>query len=126
MEIGKVTEKQAFKNTSSDIKLPFDPFEFPRESHRHYISATESELIEMLSVLGLEDMSQLFGHIDQNLLFPRPLSLPDESIYNEVAEKVSQISNLSNHKTSFIGDQLPVWETPPIVEFVSNFISICI
>ena len=34
--------------------------------------------------------------------------------------RISEISKLSNYKTSFIGDQLPVWKTPSIVEFVSN------
>ena len=74
----------------------------------------------MLSTVGLGDLSQLFGHINPNLLFPHPLSLPEEKGYFEVADNISAISNLSNRKVSFIGDQLPVWKTPPIVDFVSN------
>ena len=73
----------------------------------------------MLSEIGLGELSQLFGHIDPNLLFLTP-SLPEEESYFEVADKISEISNLSNLKVSFIGDQLPVWKTPPIVDFVSN------
>ena len=65
-------------------------------------------------------MSQLFAHIQPNLLFPQPLELPNELSYFEVADEISQISNLSNLRLSFIGDQLPQWNTPKIIEFVSN------
>ena len=120
MEIGNVIDKNTSTDNSTSVKLPFDPLEFPREFRRHYVSANEDDICKMLAKLGLRDLSQLFGHIDPHLLFPHPLPLPEEKGYNEVAEKVFQISNLSNHKISFIGDQLPVWKTPPIVEFVSN------
>ena len=111
---------QSTKNETTRVNLPFDPLEFPRETHQHYISANDFEINEMLSSLGFGDLSQLFGHINPNLLFPHPLSLPEEKDYYDVAEKVSEISNLSNHQTSFIGDQLPIWKTPPIVDFVSS------
>ena len=111
---------QPTKSNSTPVDLPFDPSEFPRETPQHYISANEKDLNEMLSTVGLGDLSQLFGHIDPNLLFPHPLSLPEEKGYFEVADNISAISNLSNRKVSFIGDQLPVWKTPPIVDFVSN------
>ena len=120
MEIGNVIDKNTSTDNSTSVKLPFDPLEFPREFRRHYVSANEDDICKMLAKVGLRDLSQLFGHIDPHLLFPHPLPLPEEKGYNEVAEKVFQISNLSNHKISFIGDQLPVWKTPPIVEFVSN------
>ena len=120
MESGKVINNRVGKISSKSVNLPFDPSEFPREKSRHYISATEEDLNDMLSEIGLGELSQLFGHIDPNLLFPHPLSLPEEESYFEVADKISEISNLSNLKVSFIGDQLPVWKIPPIVDFVSN------
>ena len=120
MENGNAGIIQSTKNETTRVNLPFDPLEFPRETHQHYISANDFEINEMLSSLGFGDLSQLFGHINPNLLFPHPLSLPEEKDYYDVAEKVSEISNLSNHQTSFIGDQLPIWKTPPIVDFVSS------
>ena len=89
--------------------LPFDPQEFPRETSRHYISATEQEIKDMLSTIGLTELSQLFTHINPTLLFPQPLSLPEERTYQSVANEMASIASLSNHKLSFIGDQLPVW-----------------
>ena len=120
MDSGRVIANRVGKISSKSVNLPFDPSEFPREKSRHYISATEEDLHDMLSGIGFGELSQLFGHIDPNLLFPHPLSLPEEESYFEVAAKISEISNLSNLKVSFIGDQLPVWKTPPIVDFVSN------
>ena len=124
MENGNVKFKQSAQECITSITLPFDPLEFPRETPRHYICATEEELKEMLSEIGLGDLSQLFVHIDPNILFPHPLPLSEEKDYHEVAKKISEISKLSNHKISFIGDQLPVWKTPSIVEFVSKSFSI--
>ena len=100
--------------------LPFDPEEFPRETSRHYISATEEEIKDMLSTIGLAELSQLFAHINPTLLFPQPLSLPKEQTYQSVANEMASIGNLSNHKISFLGDQLPVWEIPVIIDFVSK------
>jgi glycine dehydrogenase len=100
--------------------LPFDPQEFPRETSRHYISATEQEIKDMLSTIGLTELSQLFTHINPTLLFPQPLSLPEERTYQSVANEMASIASLSNHKLSFVGDQLPVWETPGIIDFVSK------
>ena len=87
--------------------LPFDPQEFPREASRHYISATEQEIKDMLSTIGLTELSQLFAHINPTLLFPQPLYLPEEQTYQSVANEMASIASLSNHKLSFIGDQLP-------------------
>ena len=91
---------QPTKSNSTPVDLPFDPSEFPRETPQHYISANEKDLNEMLSTVGLGDLSQLFGHIDPTLLFPDPLSLPEEKGYFDVADNISAISNLSNRKAN--------------------------
>ena len=75
----------------------------------------------MLSTIGLTSLSQLFSHIQPNLLFPQPLELPNELSYFDVVGEIAQISDLSNPTTiSFIGDQLPQWNLSKIIEFVSN------
>lgn len=102
------------------FSLPFDPTEFPRETSRHYISASNQDLRDMLSAVGLTDLNQVFEHISPNLLFPQPLNLPKEQKYFEAANSLYTTSALSNQKVSFIGDQLPVWKTSSIVEFVSS------
>jgi glycine dehydrogenase len=110
-----ITEKK-----KGEIALPYDPSEFPRETSRHYISASDEDIKEMLTSIGLTDLNQLFSHINPKLLFPQPLPLPNEKEYYEAAHTLSSISKLSNKKVSFIGDQLPVWKTVDIVDFVSN------
>ena len=117
---GKSIIGTELKENSSIANLPYDPSEFPRETSRHYISASSEDIKSMLSTIGLGDMSQLFSHIQPNLLFPQPLELPNELSYFEVADEIAQISKLSNLRLSFIGDQLPQWNTPKIIEFVSN------
>ena len=70
---GKSITETELKENSSIANLPYDPSEFPRETSRHYISASSEDIKSMLSTIGLGDMSQLFSHIQPNLLFPQPL-----------------------------------------------------
>ena len=84
-----------------NFSLPFDPTEFPRETSRHYISASNQDLRDMLSTVGLTDLNQVFEHISPDLLFPQPLNLPKEQKYFEAANSLYAISALSNQKVSF-------------------------
>ena len=44
-------------------ELNYDPQNLPREFKTHYISATEQDINEMLSTLGLSKLEDLFEHI---------------------------------------------------------------
>ena len=101
--------------------LPYDPAEFPRETQRHYITASEDELKSMLDTIGCHSAEDLFSHIDDDFLFPAKPELPEELDYEEAAVRLAEISGKTNLKNSFVGDMLPVWKTHPIVDFVSNF-----
>ncbi len=98
--------------------LPYDPAEFPRETQRHYISASEEEIRSMLDAIGLSDPRDLFSHIPDQLLFPDGIDLPEELEYNETAKALLSLSEKTNLRHSFIGDMLPAWKTDPIVDFV--------
>ena len=100
--------------------LPFDPREFPRETERHYISASQEDLDEMLLTSGLQDLPELFAHISPGELFRDGLQVPEELSYESTIERLQELSEKTSLKTSFIGDQLPVWSINPIVDFVSN------
>ena len=100
--------------------LPYDPAEFPRETQRHYITASEEEIRTMLETIGCNSTQDLFSHIEDDSLFPAKPDLPDELDYEEAAIRLSEISSKTNLKNSFVGDMLPVWETHPIVDFVSK------
>ena len=98
--------------------LPYNPVEHPREVCRHYISATEKEIENMLSKVGLDDLRGLFSHLSKDNLFSEPLSLPEELSYEDAVIRLLEISSKTNLANSFIGDLLPVWKTHPIVDEV--------
>ena len=104
----------------SDINLPYDPQEFPRESSRHYITADKKDIQEMLHFIDLESLDDLFSHIPGQVQFTSGPAVPDELDYESAVYRLSKIAGKSNLKTSFIGDALPHWQTHPIVEFVSK------
>ncbi len=107
--------------TDSLTKLPFNPREFPREFERHYVSASQEDISAMLNAIGLNKESDLFHHISKGVMFNAGnLDLPDELDYGEAIDELTNLSEKTNLTPSFIGDQLPVWKTDPIVEFVSG------
>ena len=74
----------------------------------------------MLSTAGLRDLPELFAHISPGELFRDGLQVPEELSYESTIERLQELSEKTSLKTSFIGDQLPVWSINPIVDFVSN------
>jgi len=102
------------------VSLPYDPSEFPRELSRHYITADDREISEMLNFVGLDELDDLYKHIPEVSHFNQGLNLPEELNYQDAVEKLSQISLKTNLSTSFIGDTLPSWKQHPIVDFVSK------
>ncbi len=117
---------EAINSKMEDVKktptltLNYDPSEFPRELARHYISADENDIAEMLNFTGIESIEELYNHIPDFLHFKGGINLPDEKEYNESASKLASIADRTNLKDSFIGDSLPHWTSHPIVDFVSK------
>ena len=113
-----VDTKKLIAETS--VNFPFDPSEFPRELQRHYISATDHDIEQMLSETDTLCLDDLFKHIPESLGFSSGLDLPEELPYETVAKEISALADKTNLKDSFIGDTLPVWSVDPIVDFVSK------
>ena len=112
--------KKISSSDISGINLPYDPQEFPRESSRHYITADDKDIQDMLTFINLESLEDLFSHIPAQFQFTEGPAVPDELDYESAISRLSEIADKSNLKTSFIGDALPHWQTHPIVEFVSK------
>ncbi|MGY8712251.1 MAG: hypothetical protein ACKVJ1_00075, partial [Verrucomicrobiia bacterium] len=53
--------------TDPKINLNYEPSEFPRELARHYISASESDIAEMLNFTGVDRLEDLYNHIPEFL-----------------------------------------------------------
>ncbi len=105
----------ATKGSPSSVKLPYDPSEYPREIHRHYISASENDTAEMLAKLGIDSVESLFSHLGDEIRLRKDSDLPDELTYYEAVDSLVEVSQKSNIKLSFIGDMLPHWKVHPIV-----------
>ena len=114
------TAQHSLKSNSSTGILPYDPDEYPREISRHYISASDSDIAEMMDKVGVDKLDDLFAHFPQETCFLDGPSLPTELSYEEAAAHLQNIAKSSKLVTSFIGDLLPAWKVHPIVEEVSR------
>ncbi len=100
--------------------LPYDPAILPRELKRHYISATDDDIAEMLKAVGYDRLDQLFDHIPSALLFSEDLAIPDELTYEALQERMESLASKNNTYESFIGDGLPDFEVHEIVSYIAS------
>ena len=100
--------------------LPYNPREYPRETARHYVSASTEDIQEMLEKVGFKNMEQLFEHLPDEIKFSEGLNIPEELSYEDATARLFEISEKTNLLPSFIGDLLPAWKVDPIVREVSQ------
>ena len=101
---------------SSTPSLPFDPDTLPREKRRHYISASEAEIEEMLRFVGAKSLEDLYAHIPKDSLFKEPPALPEELSYESLQDALSKIASENRTCESFLGDGLPNYRVTPVVD----------
>ena len=105
------------KNTTRN--LPYNLDDLPRESKQFYISATDTDIQEMLDKLNIDSLDNLYDSISDDVKFDDKNSIKELS-YEENLESL-EISALKNNiKTSFIGDSLRSYSIPKIIDFVSS------
>ena len=92
----------------------------PRESQRHYIAASNDDISNMLTALGLEQLDELFTHIPAEVRFKEAPELPEELDYETLQTTLEEISQKNVACESFIGDGLPDYSVHPIVPWVSE------
>ena len=95
--------------------LPFNPEALPRETLRHYISATEDDIREMMRTVGISKWEDLYSHIPEDSRFASPPELPAELSYAELQERMAALSEENNIRESYIGDGLPHYSVMPVV-----------
>ncbi|MFP6899952.1 MAG: hypothetical protein VCA36_03350, partial [Opitutales bacterium] len=98
--------------------LDYDPSSLPRELKRHYVSASEKDLSEMLEVVGVANIDELFEQVPQDIRFAEPLDLPEELSYEGLQEHLADIASKNRCFTSFLGDGIPDWKVHPITSHV--------
>jgi glycine dehydrogenase len=101
-------------------KLPFDPTKHKRELTKFYLSLTDNERDEMLSKLSLGKVEDLFEHISNEILFPTFDTLPPALEYEELVNHLTQVASNNQIKRSLLGDGLPHYQIPELVEEVAN------
>ena len=106
---------------SEDGKVPpldYDPNGNPRELMRHYVSASDQDLSEMLKVVGVKNLDDLFEQVPQDIRFAEPPDLPEELSYEGLQERLAEIASKNRRFTSFLGDGMPDWKVHPITSHV--------
>lgn len=99
----------------TDIDFPIiNENEFPRETKRHYISASEADIEEMMKVVGVSSLAELYSHISDEVKFSGDLDLPEELDYRAAQEALYALSQKNKMVDSFIGDGLPDWKVPQV------------
>jgi len=86
-----------------------------RESARHYIPASETDIRAMLDAVGKERLDDLFDHIPADVRFPEALELPEELEYETLKERLAAIAAKNRIGTSFLGDGVPDFVPSPVV-----------
>ncbi len=105
---------------SSHLLFDYNPSLFPRELKRHYISASEDDICQMLNVVGVSSLSELFSHIPDAVKFATAPEIPNELEYVDVAERIASIAAKNKTCVSFIGDGLPDYKVHDIVPYVAS------
>jgi glycine dehydrogenase len=96
--------------------LPYDPHALPRELKRHYISASSAEIQAMLQQVGMDSLDALYAHIPAECRFAEAPDLPEELSYEELQQRLVQLSGENRIAESYLGDGLPHYRVMPVVE----------
>ena len=98
----------------------YDSEALPRECMRHYISASEKDLEEMLCSLDFSSLKDLFSYLPEELRMAKDWSFPQELSYTDLEQHLWDLSEKNNIKPSFIGGSLPQYKVQSCVPFVSS------
>lgn len=91
-----------------------------RESARHYIPASDSDITEMLKTIGASSLKDLFSHIPEEAFFGDLPAVPEELDYDAAMAHLEALSKKNDSALSFIGDGLPDFAQHEIVAHVAN------
>ncbi|MCM8528871.1 MAG: aminomethyl-transferring glycine dehydrogenase subunit GcvPB [Lentisphaeraceae bacterium] len=94
----------------------YNPFITSREAAKHYISASDQDIQEMLSALGLEKLDDLYSHIPADAKFNGEIDMPTAKGYQQIIDELSAMAAKNKLKTSFIGDGLKVMKNAEVME----------
>ena len=94
----------------------YNPFITSREAAKHYISASDKDIQEMLAALGLEKLEDLYSHIPAEAKFNGDIDMPAAKGYQQIIDELGAMAAKNKIKTSFIGDGLKVMKNADVME----------
>ncbi len=100
--------------------LNFNPEALPRETLRHYISASEDDITAMMEKVGIRQLSDLYAHIPEDCCFKSEPDLPAELSYAALQDALTQLAAENNICESYLGDGLPHYEVMPVMGPICN------
>ncbi len=100
--------------------LPYNPEKLPRELTKYYISASDQELGNMLSSLGLAKFEDLFAHIPAQVMFDKTPFVTEELSYENLVTHMENLASKNKPMTSFIGDGLKNYKVSEIIPYVCD------
>ncbi len=95
--------------------FPYNPQKLDRELKRHYISASQDDINEMLKTVGSSSLDELFDYLPADIKHKSQLDLERELSYEELADHLFALSQKNGRKISFLGDGLQVYKTEEIL-----------
>lgn len=98
--------------------LGYEPKSLPRELKRHYISATDRDLEEMMSFVGVKTLDELFSHVPGEVRMNGSVDIPEELSYENLLDHMEKLSHKNHPRLSFIGDGLPHYKVPEVVPHI--------
>lgn len=104
---------------NSHVPLNYHPEKLKRELLPFYIGADEKDIHEMLKVLGLKSLDELYSHI-QNDVKMSEIPLPKHMSYETLLAHVNELAQKNKKKISFIGDGLQQFKVTDVVGPVCN------
>ncbi len=101
--------------------LTYNPDKLKREKKKFFISLTDNEISSMLSDLDLAKPEDLFAHIPDNIKFTNEeFEMGKPYSYDQLISHMKVLSQKNIINTSFIGDGLKSFKTPPLVNHVGD------
>ena len=99
---------------SKHVPLSYHPEKLKRELNPFYIGATDKELAEMLSIIGVKTLDDLYSHIPRNVIMDR-VRMDKHMSYEELMIHVNEVAAKNKVKLSFLGDGLPQYKVTDVV-----------
>ncbi len=99
---------------SKHVPLNYHPEKLKRELKPFYIGATDQEISEMLEIIGVKSLDDLYSHISHDVKMEH-IRMDKHMSYEELMIHVNEIAAKNNVKLSFLGDGLPQYKVTDVV-----------